>query len=119
MLTFLVAVAVSTPVQTAPPAPAPPALTAPQSAALRCGVVFALAARMQAARNPLAASWPPLAARGKEFFVRVTAKLMDETGASRADLAALATRELPALQSAGSVAAALPGCLPMLTAAGL
>jgi hypothetical protein len=118
MLTFLAAVTLAA-------APAPnaastqPALTAPQASALRCGVVFALGAKLQAERDPVAADWPPLGARGKEFFVRVTAQLMDDTGASREALAALAMRELPALQAKGAMATAMPGCLPLLTASGL
>ena len=59
MLTILAAVTLA-----AAPA-AEPVLTAPQTAALRCGIVFALGARMQADKSPLAAGWPPLGTRGK------------------------------------------------------
>ena len=99
--------------------PVAPTLTPPQTAALRCGVVFALATRMQAEGDPAAGRWPVLGARGKEYFVRVTAKLMDETGASRDAIAALATREVPPLQAEGAMAAAMTGCLPLLDASGL
>lgn len=115
MLTMLAALSLAA----APAAPAPLSLDPQQSAALRCGVVFALGARMQQERSPAAAGWPDLATRGKEFFVRVTAKLLDETGATREALSARATREVPALQTDGAVAAAMPGCLPLLAAAGL
>ena len=103
----------------AAPVAAPPALTPPQAEALRCSVVFALGARMQAESAPQAAGWPPLGTRGKEYFVRVTARLMDDTGASRETLAALASREVAALQAEGAMAAAMPGCLVLLDAAGL
>ena len=98
---------------------AAPVLTPPQAQALRCGVVFALGARLQDDKSPLAAGWPPLGARGKEYFVRVTARLMDDTGADREVLTALAMREAPALSDPRALAAAVPGCLPLLDAAGL
>ena len=94
-----------------------PTLTPPQAAALRCGVVFAIGARMQADRNPGAASWPPLATRGKEYFVRVLAQLIDDTGASRDILATMAAREVPALKDAPAIAAAMPACLALVDAA--
>ncbi len=122
MPVFLAPLALAAAPAAAPPAampPAPPALTALQATALRCGVVFALGAAMQAGRSPEAARWPGLGTRGKEYFVRVTAQLMDETRASRETLAALAMREVPALQRPGTVAAAMPQCLPLLEAAGL
>ena len=112
MLTFLAALTLA-----AAPA-AEPVLTPPQAAALRCGIVFALGAKMQADKVPLAAGWPPLDTRGKEYFVRVTAKLMDDTGASREVLAAMAMRQVAALSDPRATAAAMPGCLPLLEASG-
>jgi hypothetical protein len=113
MLTILAAVTLA-----AAPAGAEPALTPPQAEALRCGVVFALGAKLQADKAPLAAGWPPLTTRGKEYFVRVTAQLMDDTGASRETLAAMAIRQVPALSEPEALAAAMPGCLPLLDASG-
>lgn len=95
-----------------------PALTPPQADALRCGVVFALGARLQADKAPVAARWPALGTRGKEYFVRVTARLMDDTRASRETLAAMAMRHVPGLSTPAAVAAAMPGCLPLLDASG-
>ncbi len=112
MLTVLATIALA-----AAPATAP-VLTAPQAAALRCGVVFALAARLQADNSPLAAGWPPLGTRGKEYFVRVTAQLMDDTGASRETVSAMAMRQVPGLSEPAATAAAVPGCLPLLDASG-
>jgi hypothetical protein len=112
MLTFLAAATLA-----AAPA-AEPALTPPQAAALRCGVVFAVGAKLQEQNLPLALGWPPLAKRGREYFVRVTAKLMDDTGASRETLSAMAMRHVPALSTPAVVAAAMPGCLPLLDASG-
>ncbi|HEU4820026.1 MAG TPA: hypothetical protein VFS87_02570 [Qipengyuania sp.] len=96
-----------------------PALAPPQVAALRCGVVFALGARMQADGKPAAAAWPALATRGREYFVRVFVKLMDDMGASRDQLVAMAERETSALKGDAAVAAAMPACLPLLDAAGV
>lgn len=114
MLSLLAAVTLA-----ATPASAPPVLTPPQSMALRCGVVFALGTRMQADRKPAAAGWPPLEARGKEYFVRMLARLIDDTRASRDTLSAMAAREAASYRDDAAVAAALPGCLPLLDAAGL
>lgn len=113
MLTTLAAVALA-----AAPTGAEPVLTAPQAEALRCGVVFALGARLQADKVALAAGWPPLGTRGREYFVRVTAQLMDDTGASRETLAAMAMRQAPALSDPAALAGAMPGCLPLLDASG-
>lgn len=112
MLTLLAAVTLA-----AAPA-AEPSLTPPQAAALRCGVVFALGAKLQADNSLFAAGWPPLGTRGKEYFVRVTAKLMDDTKASRDTLSAMAMRHVPALSDPRALAAAVTGCLPLLDASG-
>lgn len=111
MLSFLAAVTIA--------AAAPePVLTPPQAAALRCAVVFAVGARFQSEKQPLALGWPPLATRGREYFVRVTAKLMDDTKASRETITAMAMRHAPPLSTPGALAAAMPGCLPLLDASG-
>lgn len=112
MLTALAAITLA-----AAPA-AEPVLTPPQAAALRCGVVFALGAKLQEEKLPLSLAWPPLGTRGKEYFVRVTAKLMDDTKASRETLSAMAMRQVPALGSPAALAEAMPGCLPLLDASG-
>lgn len=113
MISLLAAVTLA-----AAPAPAP-ALTPPQAAALRCGVVFALGARMQQDGKSVARLWPPLGTRGREYFVRVLARLMDDTGASRDRLVAMAGDEAAELKDDAVVAAAVPGCLRLLDAAGV
>ncbi len=125
MLSFVSALALvaaqaasATPVEQAPSPPLP-ALSAPQAAALRCGVVFAMGAKMQAAGKPAAASWPPLDTKGREFFVRSAARIMEETGADRAAIQALAAVQLSTLKNDAAVADAVPGCLVLLEAAGL
>ena len=102
-----------------PAAATPPSLTPPQAAALRCGVVFAMGAKMQADGKPVATNWPPLDQRGREFFVRTAARIMEETGASRDAIQALAAAQLITLRGDGAVAAAVPGCIVLLDAAGV
>lgn len=118
MLTLIAALTLAATSATAAPAAPPPLLSPPQAAALRCGVVFARAARMQAERDPAAAGWPVLAVRGREYFVRVLARLVDDTGASRETLAGMAAREAAALTGA-AVQAAMPPCLALLEASGI
>lgn len=96
-----------------------PTLTAPQATALRCAVAFALGSKLQEEKAPVAAGWPALGARGKEYFVRVTAQLMDDTKSSREAITALAMREVPGLSDPVALAAAMPGCLPLLDASGV
>jgi hypothetical protein len=119
--------------QTAP-APPPADLREPQSAvtleqlpieqaaAARCAIAFATVSRWQNAGDARGAAYPDLASGGREFFVRVMAKLMDEAGLTRADVIALASRgvedhEKP--DGAERVAAMMPACQTMKSAAGL
>lgn len=120
MLIFLASALFAAQATAAPvAAPALPTLTAPQSDALRCGVVFALANRMQTDKKPAAAAWPPLAVRGREYFVRMAAKIIEETGAPRDVIQTLASAQAVAFKDDAAVAAAVPGCLPLLDASGV
>ncbi|MCW1401790.1 hypothetical protein OKA06_05430 [Novosphingobium sp. MW5] len=111
--------------QTPTQAPAPqPTLTLSRETALRCSAAFGLIAYDQSRGAPGADAYPPLGARGKEFFVRTTARLMDETGASRETVQALLKVRVEALQK-GAIEAANPqefvgrtvrACLPLLDA---
>ena len=75
-------------------------------------------ARLQADGSPLAAGWPALGTRGKEYFVRVVARLMDDTKASRETLSAMAMRHVSTLSDPRATSAAMPECLPLLDASG-
>lgn len=101
------------------PAASAPALSAAQAGTLRCGVAFAIGAKLQAEKSPVAIGWPPLALRGREFFVRAMAQVMDETGASRDALTAVAMANVPALRDPAVLDRAVTGCLPLLKAAGV
>ena len=103
--------------QAPPAAPAP--VTQEQRALLRCSAAFALVANGQAAGDSEAKQWPPLATRGREFFVRALAQLMDETAMGREGIAAQAAAEARALQDKGEVAKIMPSCLLMLEGSGV
>ena len=109
--------------QAAAPAPAAsplPDLTLEQASALRCSVAFGLVHQAQRAGDGSASDYPVMAQRGQAFFVRTTARLMDETGADRETVMALVMREHAALgETPGRVDDVMPACLLMLDASGL
>ncbi len=107
------------------PAAAPTAVGEPvklsmeAQAALRCSAAFALVSYGQAHGEESAAKWPDLDTRGREYFVRVMAQLIDETGRDRDQVAALAQAEAQRLLDAGEVDRVMPACLTMLENSGL
>lgn len=112
--------------QSSAPAPVPPPAAQPRLSpelqmAVRCGALFAIIAGEQA--RGLAADWPPLGARGREFFVRVAAQAMDAAGLDRPGIRALLQGEVAALQNAAATGSANQAatlrapCLAMLDAA--
>lgn len=104
-------------VQTAPDLA--PDLSQEDRALLRCAAAFAIVAEGQANGNAAAKKWPPIEPRGREFFVRALAQLMDTTGRDRAAISALASAEAQKLWDRGEVEAAMPACLLMLEASGI
>lgn len=103
----------------APVAPEPAPLSQENRALLRCAAAFALVAQGQVAGDPQAKAWPDLSERGREFFVRSMAQLMDETGRDRAGIATLVNAEAQALTTSGDLHKVMPSCLLMLEAAQL
>ncbi len=117
------------------PAPAPADPPAPQSAvtidqlpieqaaAARCAIAFATVSRWQRAGDPRGQAYPDMeAGGGREFFVQVMAKLMEEAGLSRDDVVALAVsgvEDHDRPDGAERVAALMPACQSMKSAAGL
>lgn len=99
--------------------PAAPELTIQQKTALRCSTAFAVVAKKQALGDPAVADYPPLGERGREFFVRSSAQIMDETGMSREAVAELLAAEIAALQEPGALDEVMPPCLLLLDASGL
>lgn len=95
------------------PSPLPPEV----QAGLRCGALFSVVAADQARQAPDVQDWPPLAVRGREFFVRISARAMDAGALDRPGLQALLQAEVTALRDASSRAALKGPCLAMLDAA--
>lgn len=92
-----------------------------QQAALRCAVAVAIATEQQRSGTAAQAGWPDLLAneRGREFFVRSLAKLMDDTGIAREGLALRGRKEAEKLRDPAALEAVLPACFLMLDASGL
>lgn len=95
----------------------PAALSLEQNTALRCSAAFAIGAALQARGEH--ADWPPLAVRGREYFVRVSAQLMDQTGRTREQVAQELTAQAQELRDPAALGAAIPPCLLLLDASGV
>lgn len=93
---------------------AAPAVSPHVQTGLRCAALFSIIAADQARQG--ARDWPPLAVRGREFFVRVSARAMDEGQLDRAALQARMQQEALGLRTAASQAAIKVPCLAMLDA---
>ena len=102
--------------QEAPPAPQ---LNAEQSATLRCAAAFAIVSHGQASGNEDALEYPPLAERGREFFVRAGARLMDELGLDQEGIQALVSAEAQRLWDEDAIAEVMPACMMLLDASGV
>ncbi|QSB45953.1 hypothetical protein EB810_00970 [Altererythrobacter sp. FM1] len=92
-------------------------LSLQQNAAVRCSAAFALGAGLQKVGK--GKDWPPLAERGREFFVRASAQLMDETGMSRDAVGNLVQRKASELAEGDKLDRTMPACLLMLDSSGL
>lgn len=103
----------------APVASEPVELSIEAQAALRCSAAFALVSYGQERGDEASAKWPDLDARGREYFVRVMAQLIDETGKDRDQVAEMARAEAQRLLDAGEVDKVMPACLSMLESSGL
>src|SRR5690606_35901238 len=77
--------------QVAPPAP--PQLSLEHRMMLRCSAAFALVAFRQETHDPSVQQYPPLKERGSEYFVRASARVMDEAGLDRPAISALLQTE--------------------------
>ena len=104
---------------TAPVPTDQPVLSFADAEKLRCAATFALAARLQADSNPRVSGFPPLAARGEEYFIRAAAQVVDSTGLSREAVTARLQTLATALAAPGQLEAAMPSCLASLEASGL
>lgn len=96
-----------------------PNLTIEQRTALRCSVAFALVAEGQAHGDAAMGAYPALRERGREFFVRTSARIMDETGLSRDAVAGLLGAEVESLREEEALEQVMPPCMLLLDASGL
>jgi len=94
---------------------------------LRCSAAFAIVAGRQQRGEAGALAYPALGERGREYFVRASARLMDDLKLSREQVEASLRAEVEGLQKAtterGDPAATIDGvmqpCLSALEASGL
>ncbi|MEO6389061.1 MAG: hypothetical protein ABIT16_11890 [Croceibacterium sp.] len=105
----------------------PPPISLEQTMLLRCSAMFALVAADQQHQVPSALAYPAMAERGREFFVRSAARLMDERQLTREQIEAALRAEVTGLQQstarsndpAGFVDSIMRPCLSVLDASGL
>lgn len=88
-------------------------------AAMRCAAAFAVIAAYQDMDDPIARDWPEMEPRGREFFVRTSVRLIDETGASLEQIEALFSAEVRRLTKGDELEKVKPACLLMLNTSGL
>lgn len=104
------------------PGPAVKPIGLESRTALRCSAAFALVADGQVREDKDALAYPALGERGREFFVRTSAQVMDDTGMDRNAVAAALTAEAQRLWSkggfAGEIEQIMPVCLLLLDASG-
>ncbi|MEP3758107.1 MAG: hypothetical protein ABJM62_00870, partial [Marinomonas sp.] len=101
------------PAETAPAQPAPQ-LNAQQRASLRCSAAFALVSYGQDQGNADALKWPTMQTRGREYFVRTSAQIMDEYELNRDQVGELVAQEALSLINKNELEAIMPACLTML-----
>ncbi len=118
MLEILLPLAMVQSVPASGPAVDPP-LDLEQQAAVRCSAAFAVVGHGQQSGNAEALAYPLVNERGREFFVRTAARLMDERGLTRDQVAMLMREEAQTLWDDDAVEAVMPGCLLLLDASGL
>lgn len=81
---------------------------------LRCAALFSVVSAEQARQG--ARDWPPITQRGREFFVRISARAMDAGKLDRPALQALMRGEVAAVRKSETRAALKAPCLAMLDA---
>lgn len=97
------------------PVPAPQ-LSLDHRMLVRCSAAFALVATGQENGNEAALRYPDLSQRGREFFVRASAQVMDEAGLDRAQIRAALSAEAQDLWDGDMLDQVMPVCLELLPA---
>jgi hypothetical protein len=93
---------------------APPQFSLEQRMLLRCSAAFALTANRQQSGEEWALAYPPLAERGRDFFMVATAQLADETGLDVPAFEPLLRAEAEGLVASGELQQVMPVCLTLL-----
>lgn len=93
-----------------------PQLTLEHRMLLRCSAAFALIAYRQENGDAEVRQYPPLKERGSEFFVRASARVMDEAGLDRTAVSQALEAEARTLLQGGTLTAVMPVCLTALDA---
>lgn len=81
---------------------------------VRCSAAFALVSFGQDNGNAEALAYPAMGERGREFFVRASAQVMDEAGLDREQIQAALTAEAQDLVDSGTLDQIMPVCLTLL-----
>ena len=105
----------------------PPRFTLEHRMLLRCSAVFSIVAGEQERGVASARAYPPLGERGREYFARTGARLMDDLKLTREQVAASLRAEVEAQQKASMEApdpveyvdSVMQPCLSALEASGL
>jgi len=105
----------------------PPPFTLEHRMLLRCSAAFAIVAGEQQREVASARAYPPLAERGREYFVRASVRLMDELQLTREQVEASLRVAVEGLQKASTEASdpalyvdsVMQPCLSALEASGL
>lgn len=96
--------------------PPTPQLSLDHRMLVRCSAAFAIVAMGQENGNAEAMRYPDLSQRGREFFVRASARVMDEAGLDREQIEAALSAEAQDLWDNGTLADVMPVCLSLLPA---
>lgn len=91
-----------------------PPLSLEQRMLLRCSAAFALVAAGQEEGASETRQWPAMAERGREFFVRALAQVMDDAHLDREQLASVLRAEVDDMTANGTLAELMPPCLALL-----
>lgn len=103
----------------APGATTFPAISLEQRASLRCAAAFALVSKGQEVGNQKALEYPALEKRGREYFVRSAAQIMDETKLTREQVANIIQNEAQSILDEDKIEELMPACMMSLSSSGL
>ncbi|RPF71143.1 hypothetical protein [Aurantiacibacter spongiae] len=81
---------------------------------MRCSAAFALAHARRQSGEGAAARLPDPGPRGRDFFVRSAARVMDEAGLTREQIAAELAAEARDLARGDTLAQVMPACMGLL-----